>query len=209
MSLIFFLQFHLNILIQAQPVNGNGHGPTTNGHNSTSNGIPVVKAPVPPPAPPPPPSQLNLSSGSNNSSGSSNIAQVSKNAPPAPPPPPPSGLSFADQLKNPTLRKTSAPINKAPSDNNSQTQSQQHQQPKLSTSNAPNLMNELQQRLNTIKIGKNCNADNISTSSSSGVSTASSGMGISSDNNTSDSGATIVATKKPGTFAFFAFFYLT
>jgi hypothetical protein len=187
------------IYATAQPVNGNGHGPTTNGHHSTSNGIPVIKAPVPPPAPPPPPSQLNLSTGSNNSSGSSNIAQVSKNAPPAPPPPPPSGLSFADQLKNPTLRKTSAPVNKAPSDNNSQTQSQQQQQqPKLSTSNAPNLMNELQQRLNTIKIGKNCNADNISTSSSSGVSTASSGMGISSDNNTSDSGATIVATKKPG-----------
>uniref|UniRef100_A0AC34GY32 WH1 domain-containing protein n=1 Tax=Panagrolaimus sp. ES5 TaxID=591445 RepID=A0AC34GY32_9BILA len=178
----------------AQPVNGNGNGPTTNGHHSGSNGIPVVKAPVPPPAPPPPPSQLNLSSGSNNSNGSSTIAQISKNAPPAPPPPPP-GLSLADQLKNSTLRKTSAPV-KSTSDT-SQTSSTQ-QQPKLSIVNTPNFMGELAAKLSSIKNGKNCNADNISTSSSSGVSTASSSGGISSDNNTSDSGATIVATKKAG-----------
>uniref|UniRef100_A0A914YEV6 WH1 domain-containing protein n=1 Tax=Panagrolaimus superbus TaxID=310955 RepID=A0A914YEV6_9BILA len=183
-----------NIYATAQPANGNGNGSTTNGHHSSSNGIPVVKAPVPPPAPPPPPAQLNLSSGSNNSSGSSNIAQISKNAPPAPPPPPP-GLSLAEQLKNSTLRKTSAPVNKVTSDS-SQTPSQQ--QPKLSTVNTPNFMGELAAKLSTIKNGKNCNADNISTSSSSGVSTASSSGGISSDNNTSDSGATIVATKKPG-----------
>jgi hypothetical protein len=182
-----------NIYATAQPFNAsNGSGPTTNGHQSTSNG--TSKAPVPPPPPPPPPQQLNGSIGSNNSSnGSTNIAQISKTAPPAPPPPPPI-LSLSDQLKNSTLRKTSVPVNKSQSDTS---QTSQQPQQKQSTVQPPNFMSELAAKLGS-RNGKPCNADNISTSSSSGVSTASSNMGISSDNSTSDSGATIVAAKKTG-----------
>jgi hypothetical protein len=183
-----------NIYATAQPFNAsNGSsGPITNGHQSTSNG--TSKAPVPPPPPPPPPQQLNGSLGSNNSNGSTNIAQISKTAPPAPPPPPPI-LSLSDQLKNSTLRKTSVPVNKSPSDTSQTTQQQQQKQ---STVQPPNFMSELAAKLGS-RNGKPCNADNISTSSSSGVSTASSNMGISSDNSTSDSGATIVAAAKKTT----------
>lgn len=162
--------------------------PQQNGHSTIPQPPPAQingqnKTPTaPPPAPPPPPNN--------------GIAAVSSKAPPPPPPPPADlksagpnkGLSLADQLKNQQLRKTSGPpstngpgvvVGTKTNGNDSQTPPPQKQNV---SGGRVDFLSELATKIELRNTTKNCKADTVSTSSSSGVS-ASDG---------SDSGATLI-----------------
>ena len=112
-------------------------------------------------------------------------------------PAPSKGLSLADQLKNASLRKTSGPPQSsgpgviASSQNKSNGETPQTPQPK--SSGGPDFFSELAAKIESRNTSKNCKADTVSTSSSSGVSSSSVGATAS---DTSDSGATLT-TRKP------------
>ncbi|KAE9556636.1 hypothetical protein FO519_000042 [Halicephalobus sp. NKZ332] len=171
--------------IQNQQQNGvyNGGQPQTQ-QQPQMNGGPT-RVPVPPPPP------------------SNGIAPISNKAPPPPPPPPdlskmppPSkGLSLADQLKNASLKKTSGPpqtngIGTVLPPNKTNGEAPPTPQQK---SSGPDFFSELAAKIESRNTSKNCKADTVSTSSSSGVSSSSVGATAS---DTSDSGATLT-TRKP------------
>lgn len=164
----------------------NGHSVPQTPPNGHMNGQHNKVTTAPPPAPPPPPA-IN------------GIASVSAKAPPPPPPPPtdlksaPStGLSLADQLKKQQLRKTSGPpMTNGPgtilNGSKSNDTPPPPQQKQSSAGGHTDLFSELAKKIELRNTTKNCKADTVSTSSSSGVS-ASDG---------SDSGATLINNTVP------------
>ena len=183
---MFLLSFNL-IQIQNQQQGGiyNGAPPQPQQQQPQVNGG-TTRVPVPPPPP------------------SNGIAPISSKAPPPPPPPPDlskmpapaKGLSLADQLKNASLRKTSGPPQTSGpgavvSQNKPNGDVPQTPQPK--SGGGSDFFSELAAKIESRNTTKNCKADTVSTSSSSGVSSSSVGATAS---DTSDSGATLT-TRKP------------